>query len=215
MKQTIWIIVAGLLLGLTVGGCRLGEPVPAPPPSPMPRPPAATQRAPTGKAVLMVVAPENFRDEEFSVPEHILTEAGAKVTVASLRKGICTGAGGLTVTAEITPDEVTVDDYDAVIFVGGSGLIQHLDNQKLIDLAKKFHQAGKVTAAICVAPVILANADLLDGQLATVWPDNQAALEAKGAHYTDQPVAVAGKIITANGPPAAAEFGQAIVNALQ
>ena len=210
MKQTVLVIVAGLLLGLTLGGCPSSEePRAHAPPAP------STQQTLAGRAVLIVVAPENFRDEEFSEPEQILTKAGAKLTVASLRAGICTGAGGLTVRAELTPDQVTVADYGAVIFVGGPGMIQYLDNQKLIDLAKRFHEADKVTAAICVAPVILANAGLLEGKSATVWADKQAALEAKGAEYSDAPVVVTGNVITANGPLAAEKFGQAIVDALQ
>lgn len=219
MKK-ICLVITALLVGLTVGGCPAPQP-PAPempttpPPTPAAPPAAATEQPLAGKAVLMVVAPANFRDDEFSKPKEILAEAGAKITVAALRKGTVTGTGGLSLQAEITPGEVTVGDYDAVVFVGGPGMIQYLDNQSLIALAKKFHQAQKVVAAICVAPVILANAGLLEGKAATVWSDKRAALEAKGAQYTDEPVIVADQIITATGPPAAEKFGKAIVKALQ
>ena len=55
---------------------------------------------------------------------------------------------------------------------------------------------------------------LLKGKSATVGEGKRAVLEAKGADYVDEPVVIAGKIITANGPAVAEEFGQAIVKAL-
>ena len=211
MKRVIAVFIMGGLLVIVWIGCRSPQPsasqVP-PPPQPAAEPTLAA------KVVLMVAAPENFRDEELAQPQQILTSAGAKVSIASLRTGSITGTGGLSVQAELTVDQVTVDDYDAVVFVGGPGMIQYLDNTKLIDLAKKFHQANKLVAAICVAPVILANAGLLKGKSATVWEGKRAVLEAKGADYVDEPVVVADKIITANGPAVAEEFGQAIVKAL-
>jgi putative intracellular protease/amidase len=71
-----------------------------------------------------------------------------------------------------------------------------------------------VTAAICIAPVTLATAGLLDGRQASVWPDCRDALRARGARVVETPVARDGNIITASGPPAAADFGKALVQAL-
>lgn len=55
----------------------------------------------------------------------------------------------------------------------------------------------------------------IDGKRATVFSSERAKLEAEGAIYTGKNVEVDGKIITANGPNAAAEFAKAIVKALQ
>ncbi len=211
MKRVIAVFIIGGLLVMMGVGCRSSQPSVSqlpPPLQPAPEPTLAE------KKVLLVAAPEKFRDEELAQPRQILTRAGAQVSIASLRTGSITGTGGLSVQAELTVDQITVDDYDAVVFVGGPGMIQYLDNTKLIDLAKKFHQANKLIAAICVAPVILANAGLLKGRTATVWEGKRAVLETKGADYVDEPVVVADKVITANGPVAAQEFGQAIVKAL-
>ena len=51
------------------------------------------------------------------------------------------------------------------------------------------------------------------GKKATVWDSEGAQatiLEQEGAEYTGEPVTIDGKIVTANGPAAAEEFGQAL-----
>lgn len=167
-----------------------------------------------GKRVLMIVAPDGFRDEEFEEPYQILGAAGAKVVIGSLRKGECTGAGGTKVQAVVTPAEVKVADYDMLVFVGGPGMIKHVTDPSLIRLAKQFAAAGKPVGAICVAPVILAKAGLLRGVKATVWPDMRPDLEAGGAQLADEDVVVSGKFITASGPQAAKGFAHALASSL-
>lgn len=65
-------------------------------------------------------------------------------------------------------------------------------------------------SAICLAPVTLANAGLLEGKRATVYPSAKSFLKWKGATYTGNPVEVDGNIVTANGPEVAEEFAQAV-----
>ena len=69
-------------------------------------------------------------------------------------------------------------------------------------------------AAICIAPVTLANAGLLKGRKATVYQSQTDALVRGGAHYTKAAVQVDGRIITADGPDSATRFGEAIRHAL-
>ncbi len=170
----------------------------------------------SGMKVAIVIAPEGFRDEEFIEPRKALMDAGAEVTVVSLRKGECHGAGGARPEADATPDEIDPAEYDGIVFVGGPGMYKLLDNEKFIALAKKFAEDDKkIIAAICVSPAILANAGLLKGVKATAWKDVRPVLAAKGAEVIeDQPVVVSGRFITANGPKAAPAYARAIVSAL-
>ena len=167
-----------------------------------------------GVKLVEVVAPKNFRDVEFETPYDVLTKAGALITVVSTKKGEVVGADGLKVQAVAKPKDIKVAEYTGVIFIGGPGMMDYLNDASFVALAKAFASAGKLTAAICVAPAILANAGLLDGKAATAFPDVVPVLKAKGAHVVTDDVAVAGKIITANGPPAAADFAQALLKAL-
>jgi len=67
-----------------------------------------------------------------------------------------------------------------------------------------------MVAAICIAPVILANAGLLKKKNATVFKSEIAAIEAKGAVYSGSGVTVDGNLITASGPDQAKQFGKEI-----
>lgn len=168
----------------------------------------------SGKKVLFVIAPSDFRDDEYSEPRAILEGDGAEIKVASLQKGKSKGAQGTEVEIDLAVSEVDVSDFDGVVFVGGPGMVDLVNRSEFVDLARKFFEADKLTSAICISPVILANAGILSGKSATVFPGNENKLTSKGANYTGQDVCRDGKIITASGPTAAKDFGRAVAGAL-
>lgn len=167
-----------------------------------------------GKRVLMVIAPVDFRDEEYREPREVIEAHGGRVTVASALAGAARGKLGLVVRPDLTLDRARPGDYDAVLFVGGGGAARYWDDPVAHALAREAAAQGKVVGAICIAPVILANAGLLQGRRATVWPDEEPRLQARGAVCTGNPVEADGRIVTANGPRAARAFGEAVVRAL-
>ena len=167
-----------------------------------------------GKKVLMVIAPENFRDEEFMEPKEVFENAGAGVTVASKGVDSAKGMMGAIVTVDSDISETDAGDYDAVVFVGGSGASVYFNDKTAQNLARTAYEKGKIVAAICIAPSTLANAGLLEGKRATSFSSEKGNLEAKGAEYTGAAVEQDGRIITGNGPGAASEFGHKIAEAL-
>ena len=169
----------------------------------------------TAKKVLMVIAPQNFRDEEFFETRTALEEAGHQVTVASLGVDKATGMLGGEAAVDLDLKQVNAADYDAVVFVGGSGASVYFDHPEALKLARQAAQSDKLVAAICIAPSILANAGVLEGKQATSWPSEKENLEAKGANYTGEPVTVDGRFVTASGPTAAPQFGQTIAQLLE
>lgn len=169
----------------------------------------------TNKRVLMVIASGQFRDEEYQKPRQLLEKAGVEVTVASSRLAEATGMLGMKVKPDLLLKDAKVQDYDAVVFVGGMGATEYWENPKAHALAQSAYGAGKVTGAICLAPMTLANAGLLKGKRATIWKDAAGDFKTKGVVYTGQPVEQDGRIITGSGPDAAEAFGRALVQALQ
>ncbi len=166
------------------------------------------------KAV-MIIASSNFRDEELFQTKEVLEAAGVKVTVASSSLVVSRGTLGGKAKPEILITDIKVADYDAVIFVGGSGSQEYFNNpiaHKIVNDAASFN---KVLAAICIAPVTLANAGVLKGKRATAYPSEGDKLEMKGASYTKRGVEVHGKIVTADGPGSARRFGEAIADLLK
>ncbi len=170
------------------------------------------------KAVL-IIARQGFQDFEYNETKRVLEEAGVEVSTASLDKGLAVGKLGQKVEVEMSLNEINLEDFDAVIFIGGPGAADYEDDPLAHKLAQQTMEQGRVLGAICIAPTILAKAGILEGRKATVWSDpivqeTIEILREQGADYVDEAVVVDGKLITANGPGAAAEFGQKIVETL-
>ena len=168
----------------------------------------------TGKRVVMVIAHSRFRDEELLEPKAVLEGVGASVTIASSSLEEATGMLGATVTPSVLLGDVSVDDFDAVVFVGGSGASEYFNNTTAHALARDAAGKGKTVAAICIAPSTLANAGLLQGKRATCWSTEADNLTARGADYTGAVVERDGLIITGQGPKAARQFGRTLAQAL-
>lgn len=165
--------------------------------------------------VLMIIASQNFRDEEFVKPKEILSQAGYEITVASSRTGEIRGMLGMTAQAETTIDKVNPDDYDAIIFVGGSGASEYWDNPTAHKIAQEGVKLNKIVAAICIAPLTLGKAGVLQGKKACAFPSVISDLAQAGASITRSEVTVDGNIVTAQGPEAADKFGRTILELLE
>ncbi len=170
------------------------------------------------KKIIMIMAFRNFQDEEFFIPKQVLEDSGANIKTASSKKGVAVGFDGGTVEIDFLVSEININSFDAIIFVGGLGCLKCLDNEISYFLIKESIKQNKVLGAICIAPVILANSGVLLEKKATVWSKNNKStikfLKEKGANYLESQVVIDKKIITANGPWAAKEFGEAIVSVL-
>lgn len=166
------------------------------------------------KKILMVIAPVDFRDEEYFETRKILEDVGNKITVANSTGQPSKSMFGKIVKVDKSLNDVNSKDFDAIVFIGGSGTGIYFNNQHALSLAKDFNNDDKVIAAICMAPSILAKAGILDGKKATAFPSERDNINAVG-NYTGKTVEVDGKIITGNGPLAAKEFGKKISEALK
>ena len=171
------------------------------------------------KKAVFIIAFRDFRDEEYFVPKNVLEQAGIEVSTASDNLGVAIGSLGGEANVDILINNLTTDNFDAILFIGGSGALKHLDNQKSYKASQEAIKKNKVLGAICISPVILAKAGILQNKKATVWssPLDKSTvriLENNGAIYEDKNVVVDGKIITANGPEAIQEFGKKIVELL-
>jgi len=168
--------------------------------------------------VVIAIAPEKYRDEELAEPVAALTKAKIPFDIASTRTGTCTGMLGGKAVAGISFEDIDPKQYKGLIIVGGSGCQTYLwDDEILVQLASYFRGKDKVVAAICLAPVVLARAGILNGRKATVYDSPDAVMEMKKgrALVTREPVVVDSRIITANGPAAAKAFAEAVIKELQ
>lgn len=165
------------------------------------------------KKALLIIARQNFRDEELFAPKQVLEQNGYKVVIASSSLGEAKGKLGGKIKPDILLENAAVSDYSIIAFIGGPGAQEYFDSQAAHRIAREAYNNNKVLGAICIAPSILARAGVLDGKKATVFDSEAMTLKSKGAIYTGKDVEVSGKIITANGPHAAKMFGEALVEA--
>ena len=115
------------------------------------------------------------------VTKEELEKDGHETVIASTVKGICPGSRGGFATATLTSNEVKTGDYDAVVFVAGGGSKVYFANEEVFHIAKEMHKRKTVVAAICLAPVILANAGVLKGKNVTVVGTEAKTIEKKGS----------------------------------
>jgi protease I len=214
------IILVLALLGMVLWGLPLGILSPKQSIAPSPSSTVPFPYKTMEKKILMVVAFKDFKDEEYFVTKEVLEKAGYLIETTSSQKGIALGTEGGEAIVTVLPKEINPQNYKAIVFVGGSGMEKELDNQEFQKLAQEFVKTDKIAAAICIAPALLAKAGVLTNKTATVWssPLDKSAvqiLKNNGAIYEDQSVVQDEKIITANGPDAAQEFGKAIVSLLK
>jgi protease I len=168
----------------------------------------------SGKKILFILPPRQFRDEEYQKPKALFDESGARVTVASSTLAPAHGMLGTVVTPDALITDVKATDFDAIVLVGGVGSNAFWHHGVVHRLVNDSYQAGKVVGAICLAPVTLANAGVLKGKKATAYPSAESYLKWKGATYTGSSVEIAGNIVTAKGPEAAEEFVRTVARLL-
>lgn len=151
---------------------------------------------------------EGFEELEAVTIIDILRRADIETVTASLRSTAVTGSHGITVTADtvLTGDEV----FDGIVLPGGiPGSINLKKDPRIIRLLKSINDAGGITAAICAAPIVLAEAGLLQGRHYTCYPGYEDEIGKEG--YTAAPVTEDGNIITGRGAACAIPFALKIV----
>jgi protease I len=173
-----------------------------------------SQKSTGAKRAALIIAGENFRDEELFETKRVLDAAAVQTVVASSRIGFIRGMLGNIAEARILVSQLRVDDYHAIIFIGGSGAAEYFDNPIALNIAREAASKRKVLAAISIAPTVLANAGVLTGVRATSFLSEREKLVKGGAVYTSVPVERDRFIITSSGPAAAVQFGRAIADAL-
>ncbi len=166
------------------------------------------------KKAVLIIASRNFRDEELIETKAELEKADVATVIASTKTGIIRGMLRAKAEAAILVNNINVDDYDAVIFIGGTGAREYFGSSAAMNLARQAKEKGKVLAAISIAPAILADAGVLQNVKATCFTTEKYKLQKGGAIFTTAPVERDGLIITAGSPRASTEFGKSIAAAI-
>ncbi|MDR1928624.1 MAG: DJ-1/PfpI family protein [Endomicrobium sp.] len=166
------------------------------------------------KKVIFITAPKLFRDEEYYEPKKILETKQIKVITSSLKIGELLGKFGFKTKSTILIKNIIPSNFDAIAYIGGTGASVFFNDFYALKLAKIFAKQGKPTGAICIAPVILANAGVLKNKKSTAFAEVKNIIIKKGAIYTGNALEIDNNIITANGPKSSKIFGVSFLNKL-
>lgn len=165
---------------------------------------------------LFIIAPKGFQDRELLDTRQILNEAGVETKVASLTTETAEGSLGTKIVPDLAISDIILLEYDLIVFIGGPGALELAKEEEVTRLLTDLKVSQKKIGAICIAPVLLARAGILEGKKATVYQteDSVKELKSNGAELVPKSVVTDGKIVTANGPAAAKAFGQALLELL-
>ncbi len=145
----------------------------------------------------------------------LLRRAGIDVTVAGLNDGPVKCSRGTVILPDVSLGDVLDRDFDMIVLPGGLPGADNLDaDPRIHGLLKKLADAGKITAAICAAPKVLANAGLLDGRRATSFPGVIDAMGLPDTRLRQEPVVVDGNVVTSRGPGTAMDFALTLIEKL-
>lgn len=184
----------------------------------------------TGKKIA-VIAADGFEEIELTGPVWYFKQLGASVDIVAPKFNPAPARYGLSypemskthimaiqylqpvgwIKFDHTADQVKVSDYDAIFIPGGAWNPDNLRYDKdVIKFIQDFNKSGKLIAAICHAPVVLASADILQGRKLTGYWNIQVDLRNAGGTVTDEPVVTDGNIITSRHPIDVADFSRAV-----
>ena len=162
----------------------------------------------------MVIAPDQFRDEEYLHPKGIFQDAGFDVVTASLTTRSCKGMLGARVLPDTTVDDLDEEEFDGIVIVGGQGSPVLSESESLLQLLRDAHAKGKVIAAICYGGITLARSGLVEGKTISAYKDafSEPIFKEHGVSFAKDGVTVLHdlRIVSGQGPAFAKNFGEAI-----
>lgn len=148
---------------------------------------------------LLVLVYEEFAEFEMTLLGFVARQEGNDLVTAGPDDAMkVRGMGGLTVQADLPLSRVNQEEYAALVIPGGVPETI-IDREEVSALIRSFHRAGKTVAAICMAPVHLARAGVLDGRAYTTSASQNYRGFFDWERKVDRPVVVDGNVITALG----------------
>ena len=171
---------------------------------------------PTVGAVLLVFG-QDFIYNIYAIVRPALEEAGYHVVVASRTMGPLKGKNvNLEADVDLLLQEVQVEEYDAILFNCDNDITFGSARAETDRITQEAVAQGKVLAAICTGPRVLAYADVVEGLQTTGEPSQTCAmLEQSGATCTGAEVERDGLIITARDRYASHAFARTILEAMR
>jgi protease I len=157
-----------------------------------------------GKKVAFL-ATDGVEQIEYTEPRKAIEQAGAVAHLVSLKPGEIQGFNHLdkadTFPVDVAVKDARMEDYDALVIPGG---VANPDTMRMfsdaVRFVRSFFDAGKPVAAICHAPWMLVEADVVRGRTLTSWPSLKTDIRNAGGDWVDQEVVTEQGLVTSRKP---------------
>ena len=163
-----------------------------------------------------ILATDGFEQVELTRPKEALEAAGAQTHVVAPQGDKIQGWNhhdkGDQIPVDRTLDQVSPDDYDALVLPGGPLNPDQLRTYAgAVQFVKAFFETAKPVAAICHGPWTLIEADVVKGRTVTSWPSLQTDLRNAGATWVNQEVVVDQGLVTSRNPDDLPAFNRKMI----
>ena len=153
-----------------------------------------------GKSIALL-ATDGFEDSELLQPLQAVKDAGGEVVVVSNGKDVIEGKDGAEVNVDVDINDVNAADFDGLLLPGGVGNPDVMRTvPEAVDFVRDFFELHKPVAAICHAPWMLIEADVVQDRKVTSWPSLKTDLQNAGAEWVDEEVVTDQGLVTSRKP---------------
>jgi protease I len=165
---------------------------------------------------IAILATDGVEQVELTEPRKALDAAGAKTVLISPAKGHLQAwqhlDKGDKIPVDVELDAADPNNYDALLLPGGVANPDQLRMMpKAVQFVKSFFNQGKPVAAICHAPWMLVEADVVRGKTLTSWPSLHTDLKNAGAKWVDREVVEDDGLVTSRKPDDLPAFNKKII----
>jgi protease I len=153
-------------------------------------------------ADIAVILDDWFEDVEYTEPAAAFKGAGHKLTIIGLEEGkkVEGKRKNTKVTIQKSLDEVSVDEFDALLIPGGYSPDRLRAHERAVEFVREFIISGKPVFSICHAPQLLITADVLKNRKVTGYTSIIQDIKNAGAEFIDADVVVDGNLVSSRNP---------------
>ncbi len=149
----------------------------------------------SGRKIAFLIAAEGAEQSEMQRPWEAVTKAGGHAVLVCPQDGEAQLFDhldrGARLPVDVKLEDADAADFDALVLPGG---VANPDLLRLDEdatrFARAFFAAGKPVAAICHAPWLLVEADLVRDRTLTSWPSLRTDIGNAGGRWRDEAVVV-------------------------
>ncbi|NUN11297.1 type 1 glutamine amidotransferase [Candidatus Micrarchaeota archaeon] len=164
---------------------------------------------------IAIVVEDDYQVLEVWYPLLRFREEGFTVDVFGFDKEEYDSKEGYPIEANRAFKELQAKNYDCVVIPGGYAPDRLRRYKEVVSFVREMNDRGKVVAAICHGPWVLASADVLRGKKATCFFSIKDDVVNAGAKYSDEEVVVDGKLVTSRKPDDLPAFCKAVIKILK